>query len=233
MSLHIITNFNKIMKKIFPVLIYLFASSLFGQTWIDVSFKGGVGPDLLINLNVLEDVDLVHKFSVGNTFAGKFGVNFGDIHSINFEVASTKFRQSFDFRADDVLPGQEMSFNSIDYSFLYRKLSDGRYLEIGPTVSTTSEGSISSPNFGGIFGFGRTIAGSDKIAINIGARFRYIATDLLNDSDGSESLYFSKAYAEYKISTPLSFMFMVEIDWAVGVFGRSNCYSRRLRFVTF
>ena len=219
------------MKKIFLVLIYLFTSSVFGQTWIDVSFKGGVGPDLLINLNVLEDVDLVHKFSVGNTFAGKFGLNFGDIHSINFEVASTRFRQSLDFRTEDILPGKEMNFNSIDYSFLYRKLYDGRYLEIGPTISTTSEASISSPGFGGIFGFGRTIAGSDKIAINIGARFRYIATDLL--SDGTESLYFSKAYPEYKISTPLSLMFMVEIDWAVGVFGRSNCYSRRLRFITF
>jgi len=221
------------MKKLLPILIYLFTSTLFGQTWIDVSFRGGLGPNLLINTNVLEDADVVHEFSVGSTFAGKFGVNFGDIHSINFEVASTKFKQSFDFRAQDILSGKDMNFTSIDYSFLYRKLYDGRCLEIGPTISTTSEESISSPNFGGIFGFGRTIAGSDKIAINIGARFRYIATDLLNDSDGTESLYYSKVYPDYKISTPLSFMFMVEIDWAVGVFGRSNCYSRRLRFITF
>ncbi len=221
------------MRNFFPILLIFLSGTVFGQTWIDVSFKAGIGPDLLINLNVLEDVDLVHQFSVGNTFAGKLGLNFGDIHSVNFEVASTKFRQQFEFRGEGLIPGKDINFNATDFALLYRKLYDGRYLEIGPILSTTSEETITSPNFGGIFGFGRTIAGSDKVAINIGARIRYVATDLLSDSDGTESLYFSKAYADYKISTPLSFMFMVEVDWAVGVFGRSNCYARRLRFITF
>jgi len=221
------------MKNYLVILLILSNCSLLGQTWIDVSFKAGIGPDLLVNLNVLEDVDVAHEFSVGNTLAGKFGVNFGDIHSINIEAASTRFRQQFDFRGEGLLGGQKMDFRATDFSLLYRKLYDGRYLEIGPTISTTKEESINSPTFGGIFGFGRTIAGSDKVAINVGGRFRYIFTDILDKLNGSESLYFSKAYAEYKSSNPLSFMLMVEVDWAIGVFGRSNCYARRLRFVTF
>ncbi len=220
------------MKKILLLILFLCSSQVYGQFWIDVSAKAGLGPNLLINANVFEDDELIHKFAIGNMFAGKLGLNFGDIHSLNFDVSTVSFNQSFQNKSERVLQ-QEFKYQSIDLAVIYRKLFEGRYVEIGPLYSITSESFFADSNMGVVAGFGRTLAASDRVSVNLGFRARYLFQDALNGGVGTESLFFGTVYETYKNSTPLSGFITLEIDWAVGVFSRSTCYRNRLRFISF
>ncbi len=221
------------MKKILPLLLLFCSTVAFSQFWIDVSLKGGAGPDFLINANVFNDDSLIHKFAMGNTFSGKLGFNFGDIHSLNIDVSSTGFTQGFQNKREleSGVPVKQLDYRTIDFAILYRKLFEGRYIEIGPMYSTANEITVESPTYGVLGGFGRTLAGSDRFAINLGCRARYVISNTIPEI--YEPTYFGTTYAESKSSTNFSLLVMLEIDWAVGVFRRSTCYRNRLRFITF
>lgn len=221
------------MRKILLLALFLISSYSYGQFWIDVALKGGAGPNLLLNTNVFEDNDLIHKFGMGTMIGGKAGFNFGDIHSINIDVSTISFNQTFQNKADRLLQ-EDLAFKSTDFSLLYRKLFEGRYLEFGGVMcKIKDETYLNDTNYGAVFGFGRTLAGSDRVAINLGAKFRYIFNDILVDEPGAESIFYGTSYPVYKKSTPLTAFITLELEWAVGVFRRSSCYRNRLRFITF
>lgn len=219
------------MKRILPILLLFISTAAFSQFWIDVSVKGGAGFNFLINTNVFDDDSLNHKFAMGNTYSGKLGFNFGDKHSLNIDVSSTGFTQGFTDKRGVEGGLKKLEYRSLDFALLYRKLVEGRYVEIGPMYSTTSEPTIVNPTYGVVGGFGRTLAGSDRVAINLGCRVRYTIPSIIDEEFAAS--YFGTDYAEHKASTPFAIMVMLEIDWAVGVFRRSSCYRNRLRFITF
>lgn len=237
------------MKKIlFFFAICCISQQAMGQFWIDVSAKAGWGPNFLINSNLINDDELTHKAnSFGHFFAGKLGLNFGDEHSLNFDFATTRFNQKFKDSASTEYD-ESPEFYSFDIALLYRKLSLGRYLEIGPVYNRIDDGGIGQEllnpnNFGAIFGFGRTLAGGDRFALNLGLRFRYIFTDVVNESAINTLLAATEpapywrlptsSYETYKPFTPLSAFVILELDWAVGVFGTSTCYRGRQRLILF
>jgi len=229
-------------------LLLLFAFVLFGalqvsgQFWLDISGKAGYGPNLLINNNILNDGDLKHDFaSFGLYYAGKFGLNFGDEHSLNFEVGQSDFQQKWTDRTGAELL-ERPRLVTLDFAVLYRKINLGRYIELGPIYSRVTEKSVGTEylnqdNFGAILGLGGTLAGSDRFALNLGVRFRYVFTDVINEAGQAihyPALTESVAqFTEYTPSTPLSALLMLEFDWAIGVFGTATCYQGRKRFVMF
>lgn len=233
------------MKKIlFLFACCLISQGLVSQFWIDVSAKAGWGPNLLINKNLFNDDQVTHNAaSFGHFYAGKLGLNFGDEHSVNFDFATTRFAQNFTSEADGDHK-ESPEFHSFDIALLYRKLSLGRYLEIGPVYSRINSETIGQKlfnenNFGAIFGFGRTLAGNDRFAVNLGLRFRYLFTDIV-DEDKWNALTIEQpwdlpmsAYDKYEAFTPLSAFVILELDWAIGVFGTSTCYQGRQRLILF
>lgn len=150
------------MKKSLLLLLIFFSANVYGQFWIDIAARGGAGPNLMLNTNVFEDNDLIHKFAMGTHFSGKLGLNFGDIHSINFDIGSSKFTQGFQNKENRLLQAK-MEFRSLDFSLIYRKLFEGRYIEIGPSLTTIDKDFFNSMNYAAVFGFGRTLAGSDRV----------------------------------------------------------------------
>jgi len=224
------------MKKLLLLLGFFFCLNAQSQFWIDVSARGGWGPTLLINKNVFQDTDLTHKFSSGNTFGGRLGLNFGDEHSINFDISTVKFNQ--EFTSELITAPTTMSFSSTDFAFLYKRLLEGRYMEIGPLFSRINSPNIQEQNFGAILGFGRALIGNNRFSLNLGVRFRYIFTDILSTGvipetgESAEQFHFQRTYESHESTTPLSANIVLDVEWAVGVFRTSSCYGKR-KFVSF
>ncbi len=218
------------MKKIIFLFGLFFCLTAHSQFWIDVSARGGWGPTLLINKNVFQDDSLTHQFSSGHTFGGRLGLNFGDEHSINFDISTVTFNQDFEVATANA---KQVSFSSLDFAFLYKRILEGRYMEIGPVFSQINDANnagFNEQNWGAILGFGRSIVGSDRFAVNIGVRLRYIFTDIMTAND--QETHYLRAYTPYETSTPLSANIVLDVEWAVGVFRTTTCYGKR-RFVSF
>lgn len=218
------------MKKLLLLLGFFFCLNAQSQFWIDVSARGGWGPSLLINKNVFQDTNLTHTFSSGNTFGGRLGLNFGDEHSINFDISTVKFNQKFD--SEIITAPKTMSFSSTDFAFLYKRLLEGRYMEIGPLLSRIDSDFIQEQNFGAILGFGRALVGNNRFSLNMGVRFRYIFTDILPSGDVPQLYHYGTTYTSPESTTPLSANIVLDVEWAVGVFRTSSCYGKR-KFVSF
>lgn len=229
------------MKKAVLVLalITMGTLQLQAQFWFDVSLKGGWGPTFLFHENIFDDASVKHKFSSGAMVGGKVGLNFGDRHAINLDVTLSKFNQSFNrtgvgsIVSELLTQSPNVSFSGLDFSLLYRKIDRGRYLEIGPSMTMISDDVLyNENNWGAVFGFGRSLAGSDRFALNIGMRFRYIISDI--NSDAAALIHYpgDELYPEYKGSHPLTMAIYLEVDWAVGTWAESSCYNRR-KFVFF
>lgn len=209
------------------------------QFWFDLSLKGGWGPTFLFHENIFDDASVKHKFSSGAMFGGKVGLNFGDRHAINLDVEMGKFSQKFTRTGDgSILTGlvntyPNVSYTGLNLSLLYRKIDRGRYLEIGPSMVRISDDErFSDSNWGAVFGFGRALAGSDRFALNIGMRFRYVIDDINSPAAVAQNYPGDEIYEQYKGSHPLTMSIYLELDWAVGTWAESSCYKRR-KFVFF
>lgn len=229
------------MKKQILIWAFMLIGSLpmQAQFWFDLSAKGGWGPNFLFHENIFDDATVKHKFSSAPMFGGKLGLNFGDRHAINLDVTFSTFKQNFERTGDgafgltyiDTYP--DVSFSSLNLSLLYRKIDRGRYLEIGPSMMRISgEDRFNESNIGAVFGFGRSLAGNDRFAVNIGMRFNYVIADINSPAAQSQHYPGSEIYDQYKGAHPLTMAIYLEVDWAVGMWGTSSCYKRR-KFVFF
>lgn len=198
------------------------------QTWLDLTFRGGWGPDFLVNGNIINDEDYNHQFSHSPFFGGRFGVNFGDIHAISADVMSGKFKQSF--KSKNTNNTYEYEYKKLDLALLYKKLDLGRYVEIGPVYTIIKDTPyFNEQNWGVILGFGRSLVGSNAISLNLGIRFQYMLTDVLNDEGIEKDYPYAEGiYPTYKSYHPLSAKLLLELDWALGAFVYSKCYKRKV-----
>ena len=88
------------MKKfLLPFFTILLLNQLCAQKefWFELGAKGGVGLSFLTNKNILDDDNYTYRFTMMNSFGGKFAANFGPTHSIMVEGIFNNLGQDFDY----------------------------------------------------------------------------------------------------------------------------------------
>lgn len=245
------------MKKITLILsIFICTQVVYAQGWIEAGIKGGGGVNFLINKNFYSDHNFSPKLSFGYMYGGKIGINFNESHSITIDVTSSVFEQKYNYsilNADSLtrtIYSGSLGFNTIDFLLMYRKASDGGYIEIGPQYSMVSKIIMKSEDpaaqtsasdisanmekayYAAAFGFGGYLVGTENFRITIGFRATYGLSDLIS-SKGKENGFPISKYENNKSTNPLTGMMVLEMNYDVGYFARSKCKKRKLRFLLF
>ena len=128
------------MKKfLLPFFTILLLNQLCAQKefWFELGAKGGVGLSFLTNKNILDDDNYTYRFTMMNSFGGKFAANFGPTHSIMVEGIFNNLGQDFDYRLDSGGPesSEEIDFKSIGVGLIYRATIQRNFVELGPVYS--------------------------------------------------------------------------------------------------
>lgn len=246
------------MKKIAIVLsFFIYSSIVFAQGgWIECGLKGGYGVNFLINKNYYSDHNFSPKLSFGYMYGGKIGINFNETHSVTVDVTSSVFEQKYNYstlNADSLTRSiytGGVGFNTLDFLLMYRKASDGGYIEIGPQYSMVSKvklndgGSSATPvadpssnmiksYYAAVFGFGGYLVGTENFRVTIGFRAAYGLTDLITSAGKQNNFPVRNTYPAYKPTNPLTGMMVLEMNYDIGYFSRSKCKKRKVRFLLF
>lgn len=236
----------------FAVLVKL---SIAQGGWLEIGAKGGYGFNFLVNKNFYSDHNFSPKLSFGYMFGGKIGINFNETHSITIDVTSSEFEQKYNYstlNADSLtrtIYERSLGFKTVDFLLMYRKSSDGGYIEIGPQYSMITKtywtdeatpnqtidikNNINPYYIAGAFGFGGYLVGTDNFRITIGFRGSYAFTDLISNVGKQTNFPSINAYPNYKPTSPLTGLMVMEMNYDVGYFARSKCKKRKLRFLLF
>ncbi len=200
----------------------------------------------MLNSNVFDDSELVHKFSSAYTVGGKLGLNFTVESALTFEALYSGFNQKYDFRTLDDIGStnsglRELDYNSIDFAILYRKTGRGQYVEIGGEYSILNNANftdsvsmntvdiidtVEKNRLRGVLGFGSNILGGNLTLVSLGLRIKYDITDFFQEQLNGADIVYGKVYDEYKSSNPISAMLVLEINQGIGYFAQRSCPKR-------
>lgn len=244
------------MKKITLVLSFFICSQLmFAQGWLEAGLKGGYGVSFLINKNFYNDHNFSPKLSFGYMYGGKIGINFNETHAVTIDVTSSMLEQKYNYStlnsdSTRTIYSGSVSFNTLDFLLMYRKASDGGYIEIGPQYSLISgvkvndggasgtpaadpESNMIKSYYAAVFGFGGYLVGTENFRITIGFRAAYGLNDIISSTGKQNNFPVGFAYSGYKPTNPLTGMMVLEMNFDIGYFARSKCKKRKLRFLLF
>lgn len=244
------------MKRIITVLnVFIFSQFIYAQGgWMEAGLKGGYGVNFLVNKNFYSDHNFSPKLSFGYMYGGKIGINFNEFHSITIDVTSSAFEQKYNYSllnpdSTRSIYLRSVGFNTLDFILMYRKASDGGYIEIGPqysmlTRTSWSDQSAQSQNmdvssnlvksyYAAVFGFGGYLAGTDNFRVILGFRATYALSDLISSTGKQNNFPSLTKYDTYRASNPLTGLMVLELNYDVGYFARSKCKKRKIRFLLF
>ena len=228
----------------------LLAHTSISQGWLDVGVKGGWGLSLLNNKNIWGDADYNHDLSTSGFFGGKLGLNFNMEHEITFDVGYGKFNQKFKHSLMDVngtqLDFQSMiSFTKMDYMIMYRHNENGKYMEIGPVLSSVSSpqktdtyshpdqidfGSdhVNTPLMGATLGFGNYMMGTDNFGVTFGARISVWFSDLISENGKAYNFPTQTTYDSYAPSAPVTIQLVMEANFDFAYLAKAQCGRKKL-----
>lgn len=227
--------------------LFLLSSSIQAQIFFDLGLKGGYGGNLMLNSNVFDDSDLVHKFSSAYTVGGKLGLNFTMESAVTFELMYSGYTQNYNYKTlgdvgSDNTGLKELDYSSMDILVLYRKTGMGQYVEIGGEYSILNKATYSDANseinsldilnqteknrLKAVVGFGSNIMGGEMTLVSLGLRVKYDFTDFFQENlTGADTVY-GKVYDSYKSTNPLTAMLILEINQGIGYFAQRSCPKR-------
>ncbi len=242
------------------VLTFCFAVVAFGvmgQRWADVGVKGEFGLNGIFNKNIQNDNQMSSKISTGFGVGGKVGFNLNENHEITLDVIWTQFRHEYLFNMEpDSVTGaspqfnKSLRYNAIEILPLYRHNKNGSYLEVGPVFSFLGKNTSGSNNYllssdpadiqpllnttqiGAVFGFGQFMAGTDNFGITLGARFKYMFTDLISEQGKALGYPSERTYDSYTPSHAFSAMLVMEFNYDLGYLAHAKC-GKRTKLIFF
>ncbi len=236
-------------KTTFSLFLCFVVSLSYSQGWVDVGLKGGWGPTILMNQNILDDQDYNHIISTGGTFGAKIGYNFNSEHEITVDGMYGNFNQAFKYNVFDSITGgypeydSKITYSSINLLLMYRHNKDGRYFEIGPQLSllqqyNRTDNGPEAPDFesayfnsqlkGMTLGFGSYMVGTENFGITAGARFSYMFDDLISIAGQNENLPTLTSYSTYKSSNPIVVQLVFEANFDFAYLAKAQCGRRKL-----
>ena len=195
-------------------------------TWFFLSANGGYGTDLYFNDNISNDKNVdIYNFNTSYSFFGKFGVNFPFGVGLAFEMGKVSFSQSFDIKQID---GSTLNYvskvDAFEKTILLRHENiSGGFIEIGPQFVDINSGDYYKKFTNLVFGFGAPLYSNNSFDINLGARFTYSLTDVMNNSYPNNATPVTPGYENYKPTAILSAQLMLGFNWHIGYFRKAKC----------
>lgn len=231
------------------IVLSLISINTYSQLFFDGGLKGMIGTTLLINENVFKDSDYQHLISLGYGYGGKLGINFNESIQIAAEVIFSTFNQKFSISENGNTWEKQIKISSIDIPFFIRhNKSNGSYFEIGPQYTIVKKVNETIPDlsfadaspyfdenyFSGVIGFGGYLIGWENFGISTGFRIVYSLEDIIGGKTVPEGFYTyrSVTYPTDKDTNPLSFVFVLELNYDLGYMAKSPCGGRR-KFMFF
>ncbi len=238
--------------KLFALFLMMGSLSLSAQTWFEIGVRGQIGATALLPAN-LSDNDLhTMKINSGYSYGPTFNVNFGDNNGIALEALFASSEQTYEFDGAGLLPADDniITWKSTDVYLLYRTMSQGAYLEIGPKLSLVNEVEQEGPgqlgdgkvdvsqfytdqHIAGVLGFGMYLAGSDVFTLNLGFRVEYSFQDFVSDEGRDNVFPYPFNYDATMDSDNLSNINAygtVELRFPIGGIAKAQCGQRRFIF---
>lgn len=243
---------------IFLIVFFLFVNFIQAQVWFEGGGRVMYGATALFASEVNDNDNHSMNIETGLSFGPVFNINFSDIAGISTEVMFASGKQSYDFDGGGVsalATTNNIEWNSTDIYLLYRTMSRGAYLEIGPKLSLLSQVDQNVSNMGitgeyyltpdlmdvsnmytdqffsGVLGFGMYVAGSKYFTVSLGFRIEY-AFQNFTSSDG-EDLDFPLPYEPTFESGNLRNINAyggLEVRFPIGGIARAQCGQRRFIF---
>jgi hypothetical protein len=183
----------------------------------------------------------------------KIGLNFNSNHQITVDVMLNNFNQKFKYSEsiDTTSIGETnyesaIRYKAVDIMLMYRHNEDGRYFEIGPTISNMlstsrsdnklpggidnafTKDAVNPMQIGFTIGFGAYFLGTDNFGITSGVRVTYLATDLISNNGINLNYPTGKSYGSYAASHPLLIQLVFEANLDFAYMARANCGKRKL-----
>lgn len=228
------------------ILIATVVFSAQSQVWFDAGVKAAFGPTLMYDQNVFDDGHYKHKLTMGNSFGGRLGVNFGYHAGTSLEYQVSTGRQDFELNGD---LHNSFKWKHNDILLMFRYSGNGAYVEIGGeysimgdvtltrhTLNTTEDVSDKfAKNYkSGVFGFGSYLLGGDLITLNLGIRLHYAFDDMVNEFGKENDFPFVDQVLRdpSKKTLATAAQLQAELNYAWGRFAKTAC-SERWRLFLF
>lgn len=233
------------MRFIIVTLLILSSQIANSQMYIDVAVKGGIGSTWLINTKVFEDENYVHKVSAGGNFGGKLGFNFSETIQVVAEGMIGLFNQKYEIKEEDGNWNKRIAMTQFQLPLLLRFNKDnGSFFELGGQYTNNSKitetnrqgvvedaGYRFSPDYwSAILSFGGYMMGWDNLGLSFSLRFSYSFADVLHGGQADQDTYrdYAASFKDgYVDTTPISAMFVLELNYDLGYMAKSPCTGRR------
>ncbi len=245
------------MKKyfLFLLLSVFFINSAISQRktqnikWFSIAAKAGIGNSILFNKDISADKNVnLNYLTLSQSYGGRFTFTFGDNLGFGTEILFSSFGQKYDIKNNNDTNLKNLKFKSIDFIPFFRYTgNNSAYVEIGAKFSSVNsiaetnsnslavvrnnlinsyETKFTSP----VFGFGIAIYKTDRIDINLGARFAYSLTDISPDKTFNivDDNFYTPDYQENATSNPFSAQAIFEVNYFFAFWGDASCGRGRL-----
>ena len=246
------------MKDLLFILLFIFVSinnveaQRRTQTikWFSIEAKAGIGNSMFLNSDIINEKNTEFDYlSLSQSYGGRFTFSYGENIGFGVEVLSSSYGQKYTVTnlADDTNI-KKLKLKSLDiFPFFRYTGSTGGYVELGAKISNvkyiTEQNSNSlaivrkdiatyfEPQFTSlVFGFGVALYKSERIDVNLGARFAYSFKDIspyktfsvINDS------FYAPSYDKAASTNPLSAQAVLGVNYYFAFWGDATCGRGRL-----
>jgi hypothetical protein len=239
------------MKQLVPFFFLVFVTLIpkvaFGQFWLDIAGKGGIGLGGYYQSNLWNDKNHNNKFNASYSYGGRVGLNFGEHNGLMLEGIINNNTQEFIHKVGNTRISNTTDWQSLDLWALYRFNNTGSYLEIGPGMSLLrsinqnynglpleTTGYYNDQMYSVAGGFGGFIAGSNVFTLIAGIRLGYTFTDMMNKS-AVENLPLAPpapyaTFDKYSVINPFFAQFTLELSFGIGGVAMAQCGRRSYLF---
>lgn len=217
--------------------------------WLDAGVKGGYGPTMMVNADILNDgFNYTPKINGSYSVGGKFGLNFGEYYAITIDGMYSQFKQQFVYTPENSTKPtfNEYRWSNWDLYPLFRYNRTINYVEMGPRISFLRDMRQSNAgesyvdvkqdfndlNIAGILGFGWYAGGDDAFTAIMGVRLGYQFQNFVSETGIANNQIDLGLFEGEATTNPAFIQFVVELNWGLGYYAKTVC-GKRARFFRF
>lgn len=219
--------------------------------WFSISAKAGVGNSVFLNTNIMNDKNIEFDYiSLSQSYGGRFTFSYGENLGFGVEGLFSSYGQKYTVTNTlDQINIKKLKLKSLDIIPFFRYTgSTGGYIELGAKISNVN--SIEEENSNSlvivrddlmiyqessftsaILGFGLALYKSERIDVNLGARFSYALKDIIVLNTNFQILddgFYTTNYSNIATTNPISAQAILEVNYYFGFYGDARCGNGRL-----
>jgi len=218
--------------------------------WFSIAAKAGVGNSVFLNSDIMNDKNVEFDYlSLSQSYGGRFTFSYGENIGFGLEVLSSSYGQKYTVtNLSNDTNIKKLKLKALDLIPFFRYTgSTGGYLEVGAKISNVksiiennSTSTLTARNdlilyyepsyTSAMLGFGVALYKSERIDINLGARFAYSFKDISPYSTFQiiDDNFYTPDYFKVAKTNPLSAQAILEVNYYFAFWGDATCGRGRL-----